>query len=248
MNYDTLTIDELKKGYRFDSEADSYLCNWCNQRFEVGRVYDIDTKLYEAARAVMEHVRQSHHEHVKQLLHVDNKYNTLTDNQKELLFLMYSDRSDKEIAKVLGISPSTVRHQRFVFREKAKQARMYLAQYEAVTETRSDTEQTLVPIHANATMVDDRYVVTEKERVEILNAEFETLSPLKLKRFPKKEKRKLVILARIAEQLEPGRTYTEKELNDILVTVFEDYVVLRRYLIEYGFMDRTSDGKEYWLT
>jgi hypothetical protein len=185
---------------------------------------------------------------VKQLLHVDNKYNTLTDHQKELQFLMYSDRSDKEIAKVLGISPSTVRHQRFVFREKAKQARMYLAQYEAVTETRSDTEQTLVPIHANATMVDDRYVVTEKERVEILNAEFETLSPLKLKRFPKKEKRKLVILARIAEQLEPGRTYTEKELNDILVTVFEDYVVLRRYLIEYGFMDRTSDGKEYWLT
>ena len=247
MDYDTLTIDELKKGYRFDNETDSYLCNLCNKRFEVGRVYDIDTKLYEAARAVREHVRQSHRDHVKRLLHVDNKYNILTDNQKELLLLMYSDISDKEIAKVLGISPSTVRHQRFVFREKAKQARMYLAQYEAVIETRSVTEDTIVPIHANATMVDDRYVVTEKEREEILNAEFECLSPLRLKRFPKKEKRKLVLLTKIAEQLESGKTYTEKELNDILIEVFDDYVVLRRYLIEYGFMDRTSDGKAYWL-
>jgi hypothetical protein len=41
--------------------------------------------------------------------------------------------------------------------------------------------------------------------------------------------------------------YAEKEINEILKAIYEDYVMLRRYLIEYGFIDRKSDGSEYWL-
>ena len=42
-------------------------------------------------------------------------------------------------------------------------------------------------------------------------------------------------------------TYSEKEVNKILSRVYEDYVLLRRYLIEYGFLDRTRDGAVYFL-
>ena len=48
------------------------------------------------------------------------------------------------------------------------------------------------------------------------------------------------------EQFEPGRTYTEKEVNGILRDIFDDYVTLRRYLIEYGFLERTRDCRTYW--
>ena len=47
--------------------------------------------------------------------------------------------------------------------------------------------------------------------------------------------------------LDPKKKYTEKELNTILVESFDDYVTIRRYLIEYGFLDRKKDGSRYWI-
>ena len=247
MEIDKLTVEEIKKGYRFDTDKNSYICNICRKVFEVGEIYSIDDRFFEASRAVKVHVNMAHGNRFKQLLYSESKYNTLTDNQKELLSLMCSDNSDKEIAKALGISPSTVRQHRFMFREKAKQAKMYLAIYEQVADKKSITDEAIVPIHNSATMVDDRYVITEKEKEKILNSEFESLSPLKLKRFSGKEKKKIVILTKIAEQFEYGVKYTEKEMNEIIKEIYDDFALIRRYLIQYGFMDRTNDGRAYWL-
>lgn len=247
MDVGKFTIKELKNGYRFDIDGNSYICNNCGKTFAVGEIYAFEGRFFEAFRAIKVHLSMEHEDYFKQLLYTKSKYNTLTDKQKELLFLMYSDISDKEIAKILDISPSTVRHQRFMFREKAKQAKMYLAIYEQVTEKRLSIDEAIVPVHNNATMVDERYVITEKEKEQILKTVFESLSPLRLETFPKKEKKKIVVLTKIAEQLKYGKHYTEKELNQILKDVYDDYVVIRRYLIDYGFMERTNDCKEYWL-
>ena len=247
MDIDKLTIEELKMGYRFDIETNSYICNTCGKEFEVGEVFPFDNRFFEASRAVKVHLNKEHDDYSKKLLHLESKYNTLTDNQKELLSLIYMDKSDKEIAKILEISTSTVRHHRFVFREKAKQAKMYLAIYEQVMDKKTSKEEKIVPLHNSATMVDDRYVITEKEREQVLKTVFESLSPLRLKNFPKKEKRKIVVLTKISEELELGKIYTEKELNNILKEIYDDYAVIRRYLIEYGFMDRTNDCKDYRL-
>lgn len=124
---------------------------------------------------------------------------------------------------------------------------MYLAIYELAAEKNSNTDEKFVPVSSNAVMVDERFEITEKEREQILEAEFESLSPLKLKRFPGKEKKKIVILMKIAEQFNYGTKYNEKELNDIIKEIYEDFAVIRRYMIMYGFMDRTPDGKSYWL-
>jgi len=247
MEIDKLTIEEIKNGYRFDKDTNSYVCNSCGKVYEVGEIHPFDGRLFEASRAIKIHLSKEHKDYLKELLYNNSKYNTLTDNQKELLFLIYSDKNDKEIAKILDISPSTVRHQRFMFREKAKQAKMYLAIYEQVMEKKSHKDEAIIPIHNSATMVDDRYLITEKEREQILKTTFESLSPLKLKTFPKKEKKKVVVLKMISEELEKGRGYTEKELNEILKEVYDDYVVIRRYLVDYGFMERTNDCTEYWL-
>ena len=247
MEIDSFSIEELRNGYRFDKETNSYICNTCRKTFEVGEIFVFEDRFFEASRAIKIHVDIDHGDNLKYLLYLESKYNTLTDNQKVLLFLMYSDVSDKEIAKSLGISSSTVRHQRFMFREKAKQAKLYLAIYEQVMEKKSSTEDVIVPIHNNATMVDDRYITTEKEKEQILTTAFESLLPLRLKTFPRKEKKKIIILTKISEQLEKGKRYTEKELNQILKGIYEDYVVIRRYLVDYGFMERTNDCKEYWL-
>ena len=102
-------------------------------------------------------------------------------------------------------------------------------------------------IHAGATMVDERYMTTAEEKQKIIETYFISLAPLVLKEFPPKEKKKLVILRVISEQFEAGKRYSEKEVNQVLKPIYDDHATIRRYLIEYGFMERTQNCEEYWL-
>ncbi|MEG0457339.1 MAG: DUF2087 domain-containing protein, partial [Oscillospiraceae bacterium] len=61
-----------------------------------------------------------------------------------------------------------------------------------------------------------------------------------------KEKKKIIILRKIAQQFEKNIKYSEKEVNEILKAIYDDFVTIRRYLIEYGYMDRTSNCEQYW--
>lgn len=127
---------------------------------------------------------------------------------------------------------------------------MFLALFELMEDNPTEEKRIYepnIPIHGGATMVDERYITTEAEAEKIISNFFTSREPLVLKSFSSKEKKKVVILQTIARQFEPGRKYTEKEVNETLKSIYFDYATVRRYLIEYGFMDRTQDCKEYWL-
>ena len=96
-------------------------------------------------------------------------------------------------------------------------------------------------------MVDERYATTEAEEEKILKAYFPNGLEGPLSSFPTKEKRKIIVLKNIIGRFEGGREYSEKEINAVLKGAHEDYVTLRRYLIEYGYMDRVKDGSRYWV-
>ena len=247
MEIEKLRTEEIAQGYTTDETSGTYRCLVCGEVFEKGEVYPAGGRFFEARRSAELHAQSAHGDYLEHLIEDDSKYNALTDNQKRLLRLFAAGVPDKEIAQELGVATSTIRHQKFVFREKAKQAKWYLAIYARAFENRAETTEAIMPIHSHATMVDERYVVTEAEREKILNAVFESLTPLKLRGFPPKQKKKVVILSKIAELFEPNRRYTEKEVNAILADVYDDYVTIRRYLIEYGFMDRTRDSSAYWM-
>lgn len=247
MDFSSLSLAELKAGYRFAEQENMYICIHCDLRFQIGQIFSIDDHFYDAEHAVAKHIEAEHSGNFELLLHSTTKYNTLTDVQKRLLSLFYSGKSDRDIAKELSLSDSTVRHQKFTFREKAKQAKLYLALYEQAFEKKNADENEIVPIHNSATMVDERYVTTEKERTRILNTAFESLSPLKLKEFSPKAKKQIIILARIAEEFEAGKKYSEQEVTELLKNIYCDHVALRRSLVDYGFLDRTSKGDAYWL-
>ncbi len=67
-----------------------------------------------------------------------------------------------------------------------------------------------------------------------------------LKQIPTKYAKLLVILRWLATLFEPGREYTEVEVNEVLKPINEDYVRLRRELIEQGFLAREGGGGRYW--
>lgn len=90
--------------------------------------------------------------------------------------------------------------------------------------------------------------LTPEEEEKILKNVFSSLEPLKLKVISSKAKKKAVIMKKIAGQFEKDKKYTEMEVNGVLKQIYpEDFSTLRRGLIEMGFMDRKSDGSEYWL-
>lgn len=66
----------------------------------------------------------------------------------------------------------------------------------------------------------------------------------RLTRIPSKRSTRLVLLDHLARRFEPGRRYSEREVNASLAAVHDDTAALRRYLVDEYFMDR-ADG-EYW--
>lgn len=246
-----ISLAEVKAGYRFDGKY--YRCHFCDQAYGEGEVFQHHGQFYLASKMIEIHIAQEHGGMLEVLTSHNKKYTGLTDNQKELIKMISEGMTDQEIAQRTGVSPVTIRHQRYTLREKAKQAKLYLAIYELAMEgaeerkKAKDESHELIEVHEFATMVDERYVVTKGEEEKILKTMFESLAPLKLKNFSSKEKKKLVILRRISQEFSKNKVYHESEVNGILKEIYEDYVTLRRYLIEYGFMERTKDGKEYRL-
>ncbi len=43
------------------------------------------------------------------------------------------------------------------------------------------------------------------------------------------------------------KNYTEKEVNKKLYKYYDDYVLLRRYMVDFGILDRTDNGSCYSL-
>lgn len=66
----------------------------------------------------------------------------------------------------------------------------------------------------------------------------------RLTEVPAKETKRRIVLERIAIEFEPGRRYSEREVNVIVGRFLNDYAALRRYLVDEGFLDR--DNAEYW--
>jgi DNA-binding HxlR family transcriptional regulator len=70
----------------------------------------------------------------------------------------------------------------------------------------------------------------------------------KVTNLPNKHKKTVVILRWVVTMFEPGRIYSEPEVNAILKEVYAwDYVSLRRDLIGMGYLEREPGGAKYWL-
>ncbi len=53
---------------------------------------------------------------------------------------------------------------------------------------------------------------------------------------PKKEKNKLQILDIIIQRFKKNKIYTEKEVNENLQQMYDDFAILRRYLVDYDYL------------
>jgi hypothetical protein len=83
--------------------------------------------------------------------------------------------------------------------------------------------------------------MSETDRAKVLR----TFMPDgRIKQMPVKWSKKTVILEEVAQAFEPGVRYPERAVNAILRAFWDDYVTLRRYLIDAKMLDR--ERGVYW--
>jgi hypothetical protein len=66
----------------------------------------------------------------------------------------------------------------------------------------------------------------------------------RIDQMPARRSRRLVVLDHVSRAFEPGRRYAESDVDVVLRAFFDDYVALRRYLVDEGFLAR--EGGHYW--
>jgi hypothetical protein len=91
------------------------------------------------------------------------------------------------------------------------------------------------------------FTISKKDINTVVSNHLISTNPFIIKNVPAKEKRKYILLCMIIHFFKKDYFYTEKEVNDILKPMTEDYVDLRRFLINYKFLDRKTDGSSYWV-
>ena len=64
----------------------------------------------------------------------------------------------------------------------------------------------------------------------------------RIERVPAKRKVRAAVLLEVVSRFEPGREYSEKEVNAVLLGVHEDFAYLRRELVIYRYLER-GDGR-----
>jgi hypothetical protein len=67
----------------------------------------------------------------------------------------------------------------------------------------------------------------------------------RLVEIPRAPELRLELLRFLAERFEPGRAYSEPEVNAALREVHDDHAALRRHLVDAGLLVRDAAGTSY---
>lgn len=156
--------------------------------------------------------------------------------------LAIEDMYVERLAERLGLTPPTISFHLKKLAE-AGAVRSYKTQYYTMyTLCREVFCTQILDIIAEAS--DEAALQEQREaeyRQRVLNAFFEYG---KLKSIPAQRKKERIILEEIAKSFEPGRMYSEREVNLIIADFHDDFCTIRRDMISEKLLNRNREG--YW--
>lgn len=174
-------------------------------------------------------------------------FKALADPQRLKIvgLLAQEPRSVEELAELLELRPSTVSHHL----KRLVRARL--------VEAKADGHYSIYELRPE-TLQDAAKALSQQERLGELAHEVDlsayerkvlqtfTDASGRITAFPSQQKKYLVLVRYALQAFEPGRRYSEKEVNEKLARFSDDTARLRRSFIDFGFMRREADGSAYW--
>jgi len=176
-------------------------------------------------------------------------YKALADASRLKIVGLLANRSYsvEELAALLELKPSTVSHHLaklaevgLVSAKTESYYNVYRLEEKALEEktrrllSREDFQSAAADVDVDAY---DRKVVAGYKRRDG-----------SLKTIPAQRKKLEAVLRHVVKAFEPGKRYSEKQVNKILSGFHEDTASLRRELVGYGLMKREGGGGDYWRT
>lgn len=141
----------------------------------------------------------------------------------------------KELAARLDLTPPTISHHM----RKLCEAGVVVAE--------TDAQRQWYRINGDLLLASRRSPITESEHTpEVANDDERFRAKVirdffvgeRLKEIPAQRKRRVIVLQHLMDRFDPARTFTEREVNDLLKPAHDDVATLRRELVDYGFMER----------
>lgn len=163
---------------------------------------------------------------------------------KMLILLAEGERNGQMLAEKLSVTPATITHHA----AKLREASLINERREKNTIYFSLNDYFL---KNNATAAINLIYRGADGGIGMLNEEQQRLRDSvirnffskegKLKNIPSQLKKKLIILEHMVTNLEAGRSYSEKEINEFIKAYHEDFATIRREFIMHQFLFREKE-------
>ena len=168
-------------------------------------------------------------------------------NRLKILGLLAKEPySVEQLAEILEIRPSTVSHHLAKLSNAGlvrAQSESYYNIYYLETSVLEEKARRLLSEETLPAMAAD--IDTDAYDRKVLS-NF-TSPDGRVKAFPAQRKKMEVILRYVLKAFQPGKRYSEREVNEVLSQYHEDTATLRRELVEYKMLAREGGGGVYWL-
>lgn len=174
-------------------------------------------------------------------------YKALADVSRLKIVGLLAQRpySVEELAELLHLKPSTVSHHLRRLADAhlvSSRGESYYSVYRLEEKALEQQTRRLLSRQDFTSAVGDMDVDSYDRKVV---ADFSRLDG-SLKTIPAKQKKLEAVLRHVVTVFAPGRRYSEKQVNKMLLRFHTDTASLRRYLIGFGLMKREGGGGEYW--
>ena len=63
----------------------------------------------------------------------------------------------------------------------------------------------------------------------------------RLTNLPSQQKKREIVLEKLAERFDFDRTYTEREVNEVILEYYDDFCTVRREMVGFGLMERDHE-------
>ncbi len=158
--------------------------------------------------------------------------------------LANGERSVGDLADMLDVKEPTVSHHLAILKELGLvrvRGEANVRYYRLDTSGLEEISRDVFSQNNLATIVTPAHELTPKEKVLR-----QYVVDGRIREIPAKHQKLQFVMEWLAEQFEVGVRYPEKELNQLLQAYHPDHAALRRYLVDYGMMQR--DHGIYWRT
>lgn len=192
-----------------------------------------------------------------QLDKIVNYHKALADPTRVRMLVLLADGelNGLELAERLCISPATVTHHAAKLREvslineRREKNTIFFSLSRYFIRAYSTVIVDLIEKNGKGEEEDGMEDTHARLRQSVLKNFF--TADGRLKHIPAQLKKKLIVLEHLVSRLEPGRMYTEKEINEFIGRVHDDFATIRREFIMHQYMYRDNqiyelNPKELW--